>query len=84
MSEQVLLTLYGREYCSLCQQMREELRLLAPDLNLDVIWLDIDDDDVIERKYNEMVPVLTGDGDEIICFYHLNRRALDAYLARIR
>ncbi|GAB3249974.1 glutaredoxin family protein [Chitinimonas naiadis] len=84
MSERVLLTLYGREYCSLCQQMREELRLLAPDLNLDVIWLDIDDDDVIERKYNEMVPVLAGDGDEIICFYHLNRRALDAYLARIR
>ncbi|WP_269533367.1 glutaredoxin family protein [Chitinimonas sp. BJYL2] len=84
MTEPVLLTLYGREYCSLCQQMREELRLLAPDLGLDVVWFDIDDDDAAEAKYNEMVPVLAGLHDEVICFYHLDRRKLDAYLARIR
>ncbi|QDQ29201.1 glutaredoxin family protein [Chitinimonas arctica] len=64
--------------------MREELRLLAPDLHLDIVWFDIDDSDAAEEKYDRMVPVLTGDQDEIICFYHLNRMALDAYLARIR
>jgi len=84
MIERALLTLYGREYCSLCQQMREELRLLAPDLQLDVIWFDIDDDDAAEAKYNDMVPVLAGNGDEVICFYHLDRYKLDAYLGRLR
>ncbi|MGQ5521875.1 glutaredoxin family protein [Chitinimonas sp. PSY-7] len=82
MTERALLTLFGREYCGLCQQMREELSLLAPDLNLDVIWFDIDDDDVAEAKYNDMVPVLTGLADEVICFYHLDRNKLEAYLAR--
>lgn len=82
MTERVLLTLFGREYCSLCQQMREELRLLAPELNLDIVWFDIDDDDEIEARYHEMVPVLTGDQDEVICFYHLDRNKLEAYLVR--
>ncbi len=82
MIERNLLTLFGREYCGLCQQMREELHLLAPDLNLDVIWFDIDDDDAVEAKYNEMVPVLTGQRDEVICFYHLDRHKLEDYLAR--
>jgi hypothetical protein len=84
MPDTVLLTLYGREYCDLCQQMRTELRLLAPDLGLDIVWFDIDDDDATEAKYNDMVPVLTGLNDEVICFYHLDRRKLDAYLGRIR
>ncbi|QNM95580.1 glutaredoxin family protein [Chitinimonas koreensis] len=79
-----LVTLYGREYCGLCQQMREELRLLAPELGLDVAWFDIDDDDAVEEKYTAMVPVLAGQDDEVICFYHLDRRKLDAYLGRIR
>ena len=80
----VRLTLYGREYCSLCQDMRAALDALAPRLNLAVDWFDIDDDDALESRYNEMVPVLTGEHSEVICFYHLNTRALDAYLARFR
>jgi hypothetical protein len=78
------LTLFGREYCDLCQAMRKELQSLADELQLAVSWVDIDDDDEIEARYNEMVPVLTGIGEEIICFYHLDRRKLDAYLGRIR
>jgi thiol-disulfide isomerase/thioredoxin len=84
MTERVRLTLYGREYCSLCQTMREALARLASELGLDVVWFDIDDDDEIEARYTEMVPVLVGAQDEVICFYHLDRRKLDAYLARIR
>jgi hypothetical protein len=84
MTTAIPLTLYGREYCGLCQQMQEELRLLAPIVGIEVSWFDIDDDDAMEAKYNEMVPVLVGEADEVICFYHLNRRALDAYLRRFR
>jgi len=80
----VKLTLFGREYCGLCQEMRQALNTLAPELGLQIAWFDIDDDDEIEAKYNDMVPVLVGEADEVICFYHLNRRALDAYLGRIR
>lgn len=84
MSKPVLLTLYGREYCSLCQQMRDALAMLAPQYGFVVTWMDIDDDDELEHKYTTMVPVLVGEADEVICFYHLNQRALDAYLSRIR
>ncbi|MFC4159195.1 glutaredoxin family protein [Chitinimonas lacunae] len=79
-----LLTLYGREYCSLCQQMLAELRLLAAELDFRLDWFDIDDDDAIEARYDTMVPVLVGADEEVICFYHLDRRALDAYLGKIR
>lgn len=80
----VRLTLYGREYCSLCQQMRAELNSLAPERGLAVMWVDIDDDDALESRYNTLVPVLVGEAEEMICFYHLNRAALDAYLGKIR
>jgi thiol-disulfide isomerase/thioredoxin len=84
MTDRIRLTLYGREYCSLCQTMRAQLTQLAPELGFDLVWFDIDDDDEVEARYSEMVPVLTGAQDEVICFYHLDRRKLDAYLARIR
>ncbi|MBV8464498.1 MAG: glutaredoxin family protein [Burkholderiales bacterium] len=84
MTTAIPLVLYGREYCGLCRQMQEELRLLAPDIGIEVSWFDIDDDDATEAKYSDMVPVLVGEADEVICFYHLNRRALDAYLRRFR
>lgn len=81
---QAVLTLYGREYCGLCQQMLAELRPLAAALDFRLDWFDIDDDDEIEARYDTMVPVLVGEGGEVVCFYHLNRRALDAYLGKIR
>jgi len=77
-----MLTLYGREYCDLCQQMRRELSAL--DRALTITWVDIDDDDEIEAKYDTLVPVLVGVDEEIICFYHLDPLALDAYLSKIR
>lgn len=82
MTQVVALTLYGREYCDLCLQMRKALSAL--DRALSITWVDIDDDDGVEAKYDTLVPVLVGADEEIICFYHLDMRALDAYLGKIR
>lgn len=71
------LKLYGREYCSLCREMREQLTVQR----LQVHWLDVDDDPALEARYGELVPVLTGRDERVICHYQLDQAALDAYLA---
>ncbi|UXY17314.1 glutaredoxin family protein [Chitiniphilus purpureus] len=78
------LTLYGREYCGLCTTMREQLAQLAPTRGFSVQWVDIDDDEVLEARHGEWVPVLAdADGTEI-CHYHLDLAALDDRLAKFR
>ncbi|SMC25289.1 Glutaredoxin-like domain [Andreprevotia lacus DSM 23236] len=78
------LTLYGREYCSLCTVMREQLAQLAPLRGFIINWIDIDDDDDLEDRYGELVPVLETEQGEEICHYHLDVAALDERLAKIR
>jgi hypothetical protein len=64
--------------------MREALAPLSARYGFIVEWVDIDDDDALEAKYGDLVPALVGKADELICFYHLNLAALDAYLQKIR
>lgn len=74
------LMLYGREYCSLCRVMRDELSVL----DVAAIWVDVDDYPDLELKYGEWVPALVTESGEMLCHYHLDRMALDAYLADFR
>lgn len=76
------LTLYFREYCSLCHQMLAELQpwLQKHGFALDVI--DVDADPVLEERFNELVPVLM-DGEHEICHYHLDTQRLAAHLGEI-
>lgn len=78
-----LLTVYGREYCHLCQDMLAQLNPLREMLGFELKVLDVDDDPALEERYGQWVPVLMGGGEEI-CHYFLDRTALDAYLAKIR
>lgn len=80
----MILRLMGREYCSLCEEMHRLLIPLAVQKGFSLQWVDIDDDDVLEEKYHTLVPALVGEKDELICFYHLNLSALDAYLCKMR
>ncbi len=64
--------------------MLAQLRSLTDSLQFELNWVDIDDEDALEDKYGQLVPALVGEREEIICFYHLNRRQLDAYLGKIR
>jgi len=81
----VRLTLYGRSYCHLCEDMRLELERLAPELGIELAldWIDVDGSDALEARYGERVPVLVY-GQTEVCHYFLDRAALLALLARLR
>jgi glutathione S-transferase len=78
-----LLTLYGRQYCHLCSDMLQALEALRGELAFDVEVIDVDADPALVERYDELVPVLVGDGREL-CHYHLDAAAVREYLADFR
>ena len=77
------LTLYGRRYCHLCDEMLAALQALQPLHEFEVEVVDVDTDNALAQRYGDHVPVLVHN-DTIICHYHLDRGALTAYLAGFR
>jgi thiol-disulfide isomerase/thioredoxin len=78
----VLLTVYGREHCHLCQDMLaalQELKLGYP-FKLEVV--DVDSDSDLQSRYGQRVPVLMV-GNREICHYHLDLNALARIFQRI-
>jgi len=76
------LTLYFREYCSLCHQMLAELQLWQARHGFELDVVDVDADPQLEARFNELVPVLM-DGEHQICHWHLDIPALAAHLGEI-
>lgn len=76
------LTLYFREYCSLCHQMLAELQPWQARHGFELEVLDVDADPVLEARFNELVPVLM-EGEQEICHWHLDIPALAAHLGEI-
>lgn len=74
------LTLMFREYCSLCHKMREQLKPYQEQFGFELDIVDVDEDPVLEEKYNELVPVLL-DGDTEICHWFLDEEKLKAHLS---
>lgn len=81
--EAPVLTVYGRSYCHLCSDMMAALEALKPQYGFVIEWVDIEDDDPLEARFGEWVPVLMA-GDEEICHYHLDPLRLDAHFAQMR
>ncbi|MDO1508984.1 MULTISPECIES: glutaredoxin family protein [unclassified Neisseria] len=73
------LTLMFREYCSLCHKMRDALQPYREAYGFDLEIFDVDDDPVLEEKYNELVPVLLH-GETEICHWFLDAEKLEACL----
>jgi len=73
------LTLYGRTWCHLCEDMRAALEPLLAECGAQVHVVDIDADPALEVRYNELVPVLMCDGVEL-CHYHLDEDRVRAAL----
>jgi glutaredoxin len=83
MIETAPLTLYGRAWCHLCEDMRAALEPLLVEFGAQVIMVDVDADPLLEARYNELVPVLVCDGVEL-CHYHLDvARVRSALAARV-
>jgi len=78
------LTLIGRTYCHLCDEMVNALRPIAAAHDVRVVILDADADPMLEAAYGERVPVLLlGEplqGAEL-CHYRLDAARVIAALA---
>lgn len=70
------LTLLTRDWCHLCDEMRDALAPLAAAHGAAVVERDVDADPALEARYGDLVPVLllgdAPDGQEI-CHYVLDR-----------
>ena len=73
------LTLYGRSYCHLCDEMRAALVPLQEEFGFAVDVVDVDADAALERRYGALVPVLAH-ADAELCHYHLDAPKVRAYL----
>jgi len=80
----VQLTLLGRAYCHLCDDMAAALAPLAAAHGVRVDVVDVDADPALDAAYGERVPVLflgpPRDGAEL-CHFHLDAARVRAALA---
>ncbi len=74
------LTLYGREWCHLCDDMVAALAPLLAEFGARLEVVDVDADPALEQRYNERVPVLVCDGVEL-CQHRLDVAHVRAALA---
>ena len=77
------LTVYGRGYCHLCDDMIAALRHLQGRFLFDITVVDVDSDAALESRFGEKVPVLMCDGREL-CHYFLNEPVVTAFLSELR
>ena len=77
------LTLYGRVYCSLCQHMLQHLQAAIEQGLVCVQFVDVDEDESLIARYDELVPVLVDDSGNELCHWHFDAEAFSAYLARM-
>ena len=77
------LTLYGRVYCSLCQHMLQHLQAAIEQGLVSVRFVDVDEDESLIARYDELVPVLVDDSGNELCHWHFDAEAFSAYLARM-
>jgi thioredoxin reductase (NADPH) len=77
------LTLYGRSYCHLCDDMLAALAPMCSEFGFAVDVIDVDSDQVLEQRFDTKVPVLMH-ADTELCHYHLDAGKVRAYLVKIR
>jgi glutaredoxin len=77
----MILTLYSKPGCHLCDDLREFLNELAPELALTVREVDIEKDSTVFDRYRHRIPVLVMNGREIV-EGKVSERDLRAALAR--
>lgn len=77
------LSLVSRTYCHLCDEMELTLRPLAEEFGVEVEVLDVDSDPELLALYDERVPVLLHEDNEL-CHYFLDVAKVRDYLGKIR
>jgi thioredoxin reductase (NADPH) len=59
------LTLYLREWCSLCEQMERALQPLVAAGSIELRRVDVETDRDLEERYGARIPVLVGEATEL-------------------
>ena len=82
MTSNVHFTLYSRSYCHLCDDMLAALNALqTPSLRFTVEVIDVDADEALAARFDELVPVLYADlAQPELCHYFLDEKAVRACL----
>lgn len=80
----IQFTLYSRTYCHLCDDMLTQLKIVLNNDNIMVDVVDVDLDEALLAKFDELVPVLYGKKEGLnaqeICHYHLDVSKLKDFL----
>jgi hypothetical protein len=75
------VVLYTRRHCGLCDDVADDLRALQGELRFSVTAVDIDTDEGLRARYNDIVPVVAVAG-EVIAQAPVDPAALRHALAR--
>ena len=78
-----LLTVYGRTYCHLCDDMIAALHTLQGRFSFEVNVVDVDTDTGLEARFGDKVPVLMY-GDRELCHYFMDEPIVSAVLSNLR
>ena len=77
-------TIYARSYCHLCEDMLHALEQYRSHYAFTVEMVDVDADDALVARYDELVPVLIGShaGQEPrqLCHYFLDPNQVEQFL----
>jgi hypothetical protein len=65
----VIVTLYSRPGCHLCDEAREALDRVRAQAPFTVDEINIETDDKLHARYLERIPVVALDGDELFDFW---------------
>ncbi len=80
------VVLYTRRLCGICDDTAIELRRLRDDLGFTLIERDVDDDDALRARYNDVIPAVAV-GERIVAQAPIDpetlREALVAALAYV-
>lgn len=75
------LQVYTAHGCCLCDDAREVLDRLGPELELQVEWIHIDGDAALEAQWREQIPAGVLDGRKVFK-YHVDEDLLRRRMAR--
>ncbi len=84
MASEAKLTIYGRSYCHLCDEMASALHGWCAERGVRAGFemVDVDADPALEERFGDRVPVLVGGGVEL-CHFRLDPAAVAAYFAEL-
>ena len=79
-----LVTLFGKADCSLCDDVRADLDLLAGEIEFTFLEIDITTNEALFERFRYLIPVVDIDDGELLTPPHSIRRLRDAIAAASR